>query len=426
MLDFAMAENIQYLETKRSVSARLYELDPDPKYMATNGKRYIDQTEGEYEIQQNIKFVNAYKKQNPEFIGLAQVANSYRRSSKSDIEKDIERVLKMHKKYPNYIVAYDMVAEEDRGNSYLFYLKEFIEMYKNAPRDNKVPLYLHTGETNWPDDLLTSPNPDDPVSTLENTYEAVLLGARRVGHGLGYFKHPYLLQYLKHRRTAVEICPASNQLLGYVPDLRNHPAVNYIRSGVPVVLSSDDPSTFGYDSFSVDWYEAFMGWGINLADMKQLAFNSLNYSSMGDNEKTTAINNKWLPAWNRFIAEMKKKACSPSFVPNSNGAQPVFGYVFPPEGPTNTATTVHVFGRNFESAICKRVLCKFGNVITEGRYVSNTQIQCQSASPIERQYKGTENVNISISFTGEAPYLNTNSTFTYMHFKKVPDFGTIG
>ena len=43
--------------------------------------------------------------------------------------------------------------------------------------------------------------------------------------------------------------------------------------------------TFGYDSFTVDWYEVFMAWGLDLAELKQLAMNSLRYSSLTDEEK---------------------------------------------------------------------------------------------------------------------------------------------
>ena len=45
--------------------------------------------------------------------------------------------------------------------------------------------------------------------------------------------------------------------------------------GIPIVLSGDDPALFGYDEVTVDWYEAYMAWGLNLGDLKKLALNSL-------------------------------------------------------------------------------------------------------------------------------------------------------
>lgn len=79
------------------------------------------------------------------------------------------------------------------------------------------------------------------AGTIQNTYESILMGVNRIGHGLGFIKHPYLLSLLKERDIAIEICPVSNQILGFIADLRNHPAVNYIRDGVPVILGTDDP-----------------------------------------------------------------------------------------------------------------------------------------------------------------------------------------
>ena len=38
--------------------------------------------------------------------------------------------------------------------------------------------------------------------------------------------------------------PFSNQILGFTPDIRNHPAIHYSRSGIPIVLGSDDPGSY--------------------------------------------------------------------------------------------------------------------------------------------------------------------------------------
>jgi adenosine deaminase len=54
---------------------------------------------------------------------------------------------------------------------------------------------------------------------------------------------------------AIEANPVSNQMLGYVPDQRHHPAITYLRYGIPVVLGADDPATFGYNEFTLDWLQ---------------------------------------------------------------------------------------------------------------------------------------------------------------------------
>ena len=51
MLQAAVEENVQYLETKGSSYRKLYLLDPRPDYSSHGGKRYIDNDDGEIELQ---------------------------------------------------------------------------------------------------------------------------------------------------------------------------------------------------------------------------------------------------------------------------------------------------------------------------------------------------------------------------------------
>ena len=73
----------------------------------------------------------------------------------------------------------------------------------------------------------------------------------------------------------IEISLASNKVLNYVEDVRMHPGINYMRSGLRIVLSGDDPGTFGYNELTVDYYLAFMSWSLDLKDLKQLALNNI-------------------------------------------------------------------------------------------------------------------------------------------------------
>jgi len=153
-------------------------------------------------------------------------------------------------------------------------------------------LYLHSGESNWAEN--------------ENLYDAVLLGASRIGHGIALIKHPLLMEIVKARGVAIEVCPISNQILGFVPDLRNHPAVSYINAGMPVVLSPDDPGIMRH-SLSHDFYTAFMAWGLDLRSLKQLAMNSLVYSTMNPDEKGQALA-AWNTRWTAFITWLNDRS----------------------------------------------------------------------------------------------------------------------
>ena len=274
-----------------------------------------------------------------------------------------------------------------------------------------MALKLHIAETNWPSDLITGYNDADPMATLMNTYESIILGANRIGHGLGFIKHPYLLSVIKERNVAIESCVVSNQILGYMADLRNHPAVNYIKQGIPVVLGSDDPGTFGYDDFTIDWYEAFMAWGLDLIDLRNLALDSLRHSSMTTEESDAAIEEKWRPQWNAFISDVYGEACNSTALTST----PFFGSILPQEGEMNSATRVHVFGRHFEEAICSVIVCRFGDMDVTGEnvyYVSNNHIIC--VTPIVGTPDGAS-FPLELSFDGGATFYDTGFSYIFRY-----------
>jgi len=205
-------------------------------------------------------------------------------------------------KDPDRIKGFDLVEEEDRTNTNLFFIEELLAARRDAERRGvTLPLYLHSGESTWAEN--------------ENLYDAVLLGAPRIGHGLALIKHPLLMDIVKSRGIAIEVCPISNQVLGYVPDLRNHPAVYYISAGLPVVLSPDDPAIMRH-TFSEDFYVAFMAWGLDLKGLKQLAMNSLLYSTMTEDEKQRALAS-WRARWETFVQWLNRSSVSPSRSPSS-------------------------------------------------------------------------------------------------------------
>jgi len=253
MLKDLIEENVQYIESRSGV--------------------------GRQEIIEEIQ------RDHPEFE--AKYINQYGRSlSREILAQGLERALDQRAEDPGLTLGIDLVNEEDKENTNLYYINELLEARRKAEQRNiTLPLYLHSGESNWTEN--------------ENILDAVLLDARRIGHGIALFKHPLLMQIVKKRGIAIEVCPISNQVLGYVADLRNHPAVLYINSGLPVVICPDDPGIWKC-TFSHDFYAAFMAWGLDLKCLKQLAMNSLIYSAMNSKEKERALE-FWRKKWAEFI-----------------------------------------------------------------------------------------------------------------------------
>jgi aminodeoxyfutalosine deaminase len=73
------------------------------------------------------------------------------------------------------------------------------------------------------------------------------LSVARIGHGLTSSSDPWLVEELARRALPLEVCVSSNVCLGLVEEVALHPLPHFLRAGVEVVVSSDDPSMFGTD-----------------------------------------------------------------------------------------------------------------------------------------------------------------------------------
>ena len=186
----------------------------------------------------------------------------------------------------DFIIGFDLVNEEDTSLP----LHAFVPMLLKAKRHfPAMKLYIHGGES------LDARN--------ENLIDAYLLGVSRVGHGLNLYRFPDLHAKYAASEICLEVCPISNQTLGYTKDIRNHPATEYLRSGVALSLCSDDPAYMENETLTDDFFAAAVGWELSLADLKQLALNSLLYSGLSEKRKTESLR-AFRELWNGFVADV--------------------------------------------------------------------------------------------------------------------------
>lgn len=191
--------------------------------------------------------------------------------------------------------------------------------------------------------------------------------------------------------------------------MRNHPAINYYRSGIPIVIAGDDPGSFGYNDLTVDYYLIYMAWGLDLSDLKTIANNSVKYSSIPNEVKAQGYL-KFNKLWNEFIDQTYDNLCYRKNIDNFRNVNANFNVsdLLPSYGPNNVSTEVSVYGYGFEIGLCQKVYCLFGETKTAAEMVKLNEIRCKT--PFRQSQNLTEKLQIQI---GEKTF-STNFNFTFL------------
>ncbi|XP_005107463.1 adenosine deaminase AGSA-like [Aplysia californica] len=235
--------------------------------------------------------IQEFVKRYPDFSGAKIIMSGLRFKSKELILKEVQTAATLHSRYPSIFLGYDLVGEEPNQFSLLHYLDELLYPSRQNP-PYYLPYFFHAGETSW-----------QGTAADYNLVDAILLNTTRIGHGYALSKHPSLVKLVREKQIAVEVNPISNQLLGLVKDVRNHPMVGLMADDFPIVISSDDPATWEALPLSHDFYVTFMamsGEDADLSFLKQLILNSFKYSVMKPAERKRAMD-LWKDKWSEFI-----------------------------------------------------------------------------------------------------------------------------
>ncbi|KAL9893184.1 adenosine deaminase 2-like [Glossina fuscipes fuscipes] len=255
-----------------------------------------DDTSKKYTLDDVVKeienVVNDFKTTHPDFVGLKIIFAILRHGEQDEIRKKFELYKNLRSKFPNTIIGIDFVGWEDKGLPLQLFADDFISATKDGSK-----LFLQAGETNR------------LGSTDENLVDALLLNTTRIGQGYALAKHPLLMRDVKDKDIAVELSPVSNQINGFVKDLRNHPGAILMSENVPIVLGNDSPGFMDLDGLNPDYYYAIMSlspYQAGLKTLKRLVENTIKYAQLTDQERTqaeTLLKEKW----NEFIKEILKE-----------------------------------------------------------------------------------------------------------------------
>ena len=201
-----------------------------------------------------------------------------------DAEQQLRWIYAFVDAHRDRYVGINFVGREDNDKGYpLRFLPVLRELRQAYPA---IALSIHAGEV------------DEPNHHVRDT---LLLGAKRIGHGLNTISDPQTLLLMRHGPYLIEINLISNLLLEYVKDFTEHPFAEYLRTGIPVALSTDDRGM--WDSTLTDeFYLAVTRFNLSWQELLALHRNSLQYAFIAEPAKRALIEH-----WQQQTAVFEQK-----------------------------------------------------------------------------------------------------------------------
>ncbi len=165
-------------------------------------------------------------------------------------------------------IGQGIVGLDLAGNEAEFPALPFASVFREA-RSSGLHITVHAGE--W--------------GGAANVSEAVgAFGAERIGHGVRVLEDPRVVDLVRERGTALEVCLTSNVQSGVVPTLADHPLLRLLDAGLNITLGTDDPSVSGI-ALSGEYQLAVEGLGLSPDRLEGMILASARAAFLPDEER---------------------------------------------------------------------------------------------------------------------------------------------
>lgn len=138
----------------------------------------------------------------------------------------------------------------------------------NLASQSSIPFTIHAGEAMGP----------------ESIYQALDLGARRIGHGIRCIEDTQLVAELIQNKITLECCATSNLNTKVFDQIDHYPVKKLLNQGVNVTLNSDDMTVSNID-LPHEYQLLEEKTGLTRADEKQLYLNAVTAAFCSNAEK---------------------------------------------------------------------------------------------------------------------------------------------
>jgi adenosine deaminase CECR1 len=201
-----------------------------------------------------------------------------------EAEQRLRELYAINDRYRDLYVGINMAGREDNDKGYpLRFLEVLRELRRKYP---EIRLSVHAGEV------------DEPNFHVRDT---LLLGADRIGHGVNLVTDPDTMLLMRHSPYLVEINLISNLLLEYVDSYDRHPFPEYLRTGIPVSLSTDDRGMWD-SNLTDEYFVAVKEFNLSWEELVRMGRNSLEHAFVEE-----PVKQKLLADYERRVSQFAQR-----------------------------------------------------------------------------------------------------------------------